>query len=135
MQFTRLFQQGKIGTMEVPNRIAVPPMNTGYVEGGQDKWWFTERYTRLLASWAKGEAGLIMSGHVKCESEIDKEGAFAGYMVLDRDDLIRGLCLLTDTVHRYGAKIAIQLSAGCGRIASPVPGRQLGGVLRPLFRR
>jgi len=124
MEFTKLFQRGRIGTMELRNRVAVGPMNTGYSEGGQDRWWFTERHIRLVSSWAKGGVGLIISGHIKCESEIDKEGAFSRYMVLDRDDWIGGLYLLTEAVHRYGAKIVMQLSAGCGRIATPALGYQ-----------
>jgi 2-enoate reductase len=124
MEFKKLFQRGRIGTMEIRNRIVVGPMNTGYSDGGQDKWRYTDRHTRLLASWAKGGVGLIIQAHIKVESEIDKEGAFSRYMVFDRDDWIGGLYFLTDTVHRYGAKIAIQLSAGCGRIATPVPGYQ-----------
>ena len=124
MEFKKLFQRGKIGTMELRNRIVVPPLNTGYAEGGQDRWRYTERHIRLLASWAKGGVGLIVQSHIKVESEIDKDGALNRYMVLDRDDWIGGLHLLTNTVHRYGAKIAVQLSAGCGRIAIPVPGHQ-----------
>lgn len=124
MEFTKLFQRGKIGTMEVRNRIVVSPMNLGYVEGGVVRWQYTERQIRTLASWAKGGAGLIIQAHIEAESEIDKAAAFSGYVVLDRNDLIRGLHLLTDTVHRYGARIAVQLSGGCGRISPPVPGYQ-----------
>jgi len=124
MKFTKLFQRGKIGPMDVPNRIVVPPMAVGYAEGWGDKWWFTDRHIRTYGSWAKGGVGLIIHGHMKVESDIDKEGAFSSYVVLDRDDWTRRLCLLTDTVHRYGTKIVVQLSVGCGRIAAPVPGFQ-----------
>ena len=124
MKFTKLFQRGRIGPMEVPNRIVVPPMAFGYVSGGEGKWMFTERHIRTVGSWAKGGAGLIILCHMKVESEIDKEGSFSSYVVLDTDDWIRGLYQLTDTVHRYGTKIVVQLSAGCGRIAAPVPGYQ-----------
>jgi len=123
MKFTKLFQRGRIGPMEIPNRVAVSPMAFGYVAGGEGRWMFTERYMRTVGSWAKGGAGLIMLCHMKVENEIDKEGPFSSYVVLDTDDWIRGLYQLTDTVHRYGAKIVVQLSAGCGRIAAPVPGR------------
>jgi 2-enoate reductase len=124
MQFKKLFQRGRIGTLEVPNRIVVGPVNTGYSDGGQDRWRYTERHTRLLSGWAKSGVGLIIQAHIKVESEIDKEGAFSRYMVLDKDDWIGSLSLLTDRVHSYGAKIAIQLSAGSGRMAAPVPGFQ-----------
>jgi len=61
---------------------------------------------------------------VMIESEIDKNGPFAGYLTLDRDDWIRRLHIMTDTVHRYGAKIAIELAAGAGRAAHKPPGVQ-----------
>jgi len=134
MEFTKLFQRGKIGTMEVRNRIVVSPMNLGYAEGGIERWVFTERHIGALASWAKGGAGLIIQAHIEAEAEIDKAGTYSGYVVLDRNDLGRGLRLLTDAVHRYGAKVAIQLSGGCGRIAPPVPGYQpVGPSPSPLW--
>jgi len=110
--------------MELANRIVVSPMGFGYSEGGHDRWWYTERHIRTFGTLAKGGAGLLNQSDVKIESEIDKEAVFPGYLVLDRDDWIRRLNLLTDTVHRYGAKIAIELSAGSGRVAFPVLGYQ-----------
>lgn len=124
MKFRKLFQRGRIGPMDVPNRIVVSPMTFGYVSGGEGKWMFTERHIRTLGSWAKGGAGLIILCHVKAEAEIDKEGPFSSYVAIDTDDCVRGLYQMTDTVHRYGVKIVAQLSAGCGRIAAPVLGYQ-----------
>lgn len=123
MKYTKLFERGKIGNVEFPNRICIGPMKFSYATGGANKWQHTDRAVRTISSWAKGGAGMIILAHTKVESEVDPEGVFADYVVMDRDDWIRNLWLMTDASHRYGAKMLVQLSAGSGRIASPVPGR------------
>lgn len=121
MEFKKLFEPGKIGTMELRNRIVVPPMALIYTEGTGDRWWYTERYIKTLASWAKGGVGLIITAHTKAESTIDYEPMGLGVARLDREDYIRQHNALTEAVHRYGAKIAVQLSPGGGRICYPIP--------------
>ena len=87
MRFPRLFQRGQIGPIDIPNRIIVPPTSLGYCVGIDDKWWPSERHIRTYDSWARGGVGLIIHSHMKAECQIDKEGVFSSYVVLDRDEL------------------------------------------------
>ena len=54
---------------------------------------------------------------------------------MDSDLAIRDFCEVTEAVHHYGAKIAVQLSAGTGRLADePMVSNWLGAPSRlPIF--
>lgn len=103
MQFENLFSTGKIGTMEVKNRLIVPPMLTEYADPDGS---LTERYIRYYEEKAKGGWGLII-----CEdNSVEEFGAgFRNLAGIWKDEQIPKHKELTDRVHRYGAKIAVQV--------------------------
>ena len=86
-------------------------------EGG-----FSPRAIDYYVERAKGGAGLIITGGIKVENEIEEFyiSAFP-CMTWNPSHFIQTASELTEGVHAYGAKIFVQLSGGFGR--SAIPGR------------
>ena len=118
MKFDHLFTAGQIGTMEVKNRLIVPPMLTEYAnEDGS----LSDRYIRYYEEKAKGGWGLII-----CEdNSVDEFGAgFKNLPGIWKDAFIPRHRELTDRVHRYGAKIAVQAYHAGRESSSAIKGRR-----------
>lgn len=109
----KLFEPIKIGQMELKNRIVMPAMGTGY---SNEMGFTTERLKEYLEERAKGGVALII---VECTC-IDSRGGkrFWRQLCIDNDKYIPGLYELTEAVHDWGAKIALQLHHA-GRLADP----------------
>jgi 2,4-dienoyl-CoA reductase-like NADH-dependent reductase (Old Yellow Enzyme family)/thioredoxin reductase len=130
-EFTKLFEPGRIGSLEVKNRIIFPPMITLYKteEGG-----VSDRLIDHYAERAKGGAGLVVT-----EASYPRAGGYPGRIYLNDDKFIPGLRRLTEAVHREGAKIVCEINPHRGRAdehdpasASPVPHPFTGVVPRQL---
>lgn len=118
MKFNKLFEPGKIGTLEIKNRMVVPPMLTEYAaEDGT----LTERYIRYYEEKAKGGWGLII-----CEdNSMDPYGAgFKNIAGIWSDDMMGPHKELVDRVHQYGAKIAVQVYHAGRESDSAIKGRR-----------
>lgn len=117
MKMQNLFKPGKIGKLEIKNRIVMAPMGTtGLVElDGR----YSQRGIDYFAARAKGGVGLIETGLMVVDVEIEKRawGPWSGYPRADSPVYIARLSELADAVHDDGAKIAAQLTAGLGRVA------------------
>ncbi len=118
MKYQKLFEPGSIGGITLRNRIVMSPMQTHFTQGGDNR--YTERYIEYYCQRARGGAGLIITNHVKAEKKIDPYPITYGYPTLDSLNEIKYFHELTESVHRYGAKIAIELSAGTGRLADVI---------------
>ena len=110
-----LGQPGKIGSMELRNRLVIPAMATNYTYQGQ----FTDRAVYYYGLRAQGGAGLIIL-----------EGTIIAYPSgrsvlqpsVSDDKYIPALKNLTDEIHKYVTKVALQMmdagrqtkSAMCG---------------------
>jgi len=116
-RYAKLFEKVRLGKLTVKNRIVMSPMQTRFLEGIARDATFTHWYAEYFRERARGGVGLIITGHIKAEKEIDPYPLRSVFPVIDRDERIKEFALLTETVHRYGAKIAAQLSAGTGRLA------------------
>lgn len=129
-RFEKLFQPGKLGTMEVKNRIVMPPMATGYAsEDGA----VTDRLIAYYEERAKGGPGLIIV-EISCIDAPVGRG-LARQISIDSDTFIPGLARLASAIKRHGARAAIQLHhagrqtssrlTGFKPVApSPIPGRE-----------
>jgi len=112
----KLFEPGKIGNMEVKNRIVMAAMGTrGLCElDGR----FSQRGIDYYATRARGGAGLIITGSMPFsigESHlVDNLWSFRPRV--DNVVYVARLNELANIVHQYGAKIAAQLTAGFGRV-------------------
>lgn len=110
MFYDKLFEPIKIGNIECQNRTAMAPMATlaGFrnYDGG-----VTQRAIDYFTERAKGGVGLIITGSWRIESRIEP---------ISDVPLVSPLALssfseLAESVHYYGAKIFVQLTAGFGR--------------------
>ena len=102
--YEKLFQKGKIGNVELKNRLVMTPMGTNLAEldgtpGPAMLAYFEAR--------AKGGCGLIMPEITRVN---DLTGAgMLRQLSVTKDRHIPGLAKLADVVHKYGSKIFIQL--------------------------
>ncbi len=110
--YAKLLEPGRIGRMELRNRIIMAPMGTGYAT---DEGMVTQRLKDYYEERARGGAGLIIPGVLsvdptggRCETE---------QLSIADDRHIPGLRELTEAVHRHGARIAAQLQHA-GKIAT-----------------
>lgn len=109
----KLFEKGKIGKLQLKNRVVMGPMGmSGEADGSYDMnniYYFQER--------AKGGVGLIITGaniiSTKYEDRFSTE--------LSNFHHVQRLAELVERCHHYGAKVAVQLSPGIGRIAFTDP--------------
>ena len=104
MKLRRLFEPGRIGKMDIRNRLVMPPMQT---RGADPDGFVTDRLIDYYAERAKGGAGLI----IVQQSFAWAEGKLARGIALWDDRYIPGLRDLAHTVQSYGARIAIQLGS------------------------
>ena len=82
----------KSGTIEVKNRIIMPPCGTHYssLDG-----FITDRQTTYYGERAKGGAGLIVTEGAGCR----KRGKF-GRILINEDKYIPGMKKLADAIHQ-----------------------------------
>lgn len=106
-RYPHLLSPGKIGTLELKNRIAVTAMGVSLSE---DDGTVGEQLIAYHEEQARGGAGLIISGVAGVAWPV---GQVAWQQTAISDDkFIPGLKALTDRVHAHGAKIAVQLHHG-----------------------
>lgn len=107
-----LLQTGRIGSLELKNRIAMAPMGENY--GGTDGI-CGERAQAYYEERAKGGTGLIIMGTAAISwpsgtSEPHQLG-------ISEDSFIPGLAEVTRRVHAHGGKVAIQINHS-GKVAA-----------------
>ena len=121
-QYERLFSPGRIGTLQLKNRIVYPPMGTNVCVGGE----VTDRFLGYHEARARGGVGLVIVEN----ANIDTAGG-AGLpfgLNIDDDKYIPGLKKLADTIRKNGAKACLQIYHGSIWISGtqrPVMGAQL----------
>jgi len=103
MQFPHLFSPVTINGMTLKNRAVMPPMGTGY--GNSDST-VSDRLVAYLARRAQGGTGLIITEICA----IDPRGkGFPNEVGVWNDAFITGLARIPEELHKYGAKVALQL--------------------------
>ena len=118
MDYPKLFEPGKIGGLEVKNRIVMPPMVRNYATSTGR---VSERYKKHIESIARGGVGLMLLE----ASFIDSRGkGFGNQLGIDSDDKIAGLKELTKIAHRHNVLIGIQLYHAGRQTSSKVIGRK-----------
>ena len=111
--YSPLFTPFKIGKMELKNRLVLSPMghNASLPYGAKSDWeidYFEER--------ARGGVGMIITGCTPLTEKI-AQGSHEG--TLDSDIPIPAYTDLVERVHRWGAKICLQMTPGTGRNGYP----------------
>ncbi|MBR3880225.1 MAG: FAD-dependent oxidoreductase [Mailhella sp.] len=107
-----LFSPITINGMTLKNRLVLSPLNTSYAARNGET---TERLIRYYEERAKGGVGYIIA-ETSCVAWEGRNSARG--LAICEDFHIEGLKKLTDRVHQYGTKIAIQLLHR-GRAALP----------------
>ena len=131
MRLDNLLSPGRIGGMELRNRIVHAPMSLGLCKGDGT---CGDRFLAYYARRAQGGAGLINIGTVSIGYP---EGSVDAKQIAASDDrFLPSLRQLADEVHAHGAKIVLQLNhngpqAGGDRAA----GRPLAVPSIPEIRR
>jgi 2,4-dienoyl-CoA reductase-like NADH-dependent reductase (Old Yellow Enzyme family)/thioredoxin reductase len=118
-QFPKLFEPGRIGSLELKNRLVMPPMATNYASKDGS---VTDRQIDYYEERAKGGAGLIIVEFSVVDSPIGK-GAMR-QIVIDHDRFIPGLSKLAAAIKRHGAKAAIQIHHAGRQTSSKITGHQ-----------
>lgn len=120
MKYPKLFEPAALGSLNLPNRIVLSPMHTNFTIGNK----YTEKYIEYYKERAKGGVGLIITAHVMAEVDVDPYPTTFGYPTIDSAGEVKYFAELTETVHKYGTKIAIELSPGTGRLADEIINRK-----------
>ncbi|NND66446.1 MAG: NADH:flavin oxidoreductase, partial [Halioglobus sp.] len=106
-RYAQLTQPGRIGTMELKNRMVVAAMGVNLAEEDGS---CGERILAYHERQAQGGAGLIIMGATGIALPAGKVQPWqAG---ISSDHHIPGLKAVADACHRYGAKIAAQIHHG-----------------------
>ncbi|MDM8000570.1 MAG: FAD-dependent oxidoreductase [Dehalococcoidia bacterium] len=111
-RFTRLLESGRIGRMELRNRIIMAPMGTSYAT---EEGFVTQRMKDCYEARARGGAALIIPGVLSIDAPRGR--CETAQLAISDDKYIPGLRELVDVVHRHGARIAAQLQHA-GKIAT-----------------
>ena len=114
----KLWEPFRIGSMELKNRVVMPPMVVRYAS---DDGYVTERTKNYYAARAKSGVALII---VEATYIHPCGQAFANQLGISDDKFIPGMKELVQAVHRHGAKIAIQIHHGGREANSKLSGMQ-----------
>jgi 2,4-dienoyl-CoA reductase-like NADH-dependent reductase (Old Yellow Enzyme family) len=103
----KLFTPGKIGSLELPNRLvrSATAESMADDQDGRPKPQLRTFYREL----AEGGVGLIVTGHMYVHPSGKARSEMTG---IYSDDLIPGLAELAATVHQADRKIAVQINHG-----------------------
>lgn len=106
MKFEKLLQPGKIGTMELKNRMIQPAMGTNYSDA---EGFVTQQLVNYISRRAEGGVGMIITEICLADP---KGKVIPGELDLSDDKFIPGMAKLVNAAHAGGAKIAIQFAHG-----------------------
>jgi len=119
MKFKRLFEPGKIGTMELKNRVIAAPLEKSYANPDGS---VTQQYIDYTTERAKGGVSLIIPESTYIDPR--GRGRIRQLGIYD-DKLIPGLKRLTSAVHKYGAKVGMEIQFAGRQTSSSITGLQL----------
>jgi len=105
--YRNLFNPGRIGNLELKNRIVMPPMVTHLSKNGG----VTSQLIRYYVERARGGAGLIV-----VESAYTSPKRKRGRLSIYDDGLLPGLKSLTNAIHDADSKVAIEINISRGRL-------------------
>lgn len=103
--FTHVLSPFRFGNVEVKNRVELAPAchmlasHDGYV---------TKEMVAYYQNLARGGAGIITIGESPIDPGLAKDHEFQ--LNMGDDKVINGLSVLAEAVHRYGAKLSIEIN-------------------------
>ncbi len=129
-----LFTPWKIGNVEIKNRIVVCPMGGTSLFGWMEPHHFDKDAANFFMQIAKNNAGLIIPGIAPLKN------LMGGQWLYKAKGAFKKLKAYMDEIHKTGAKLFVQLTAGFGRSFS-IPNNMvpmlknkfLGKIVKPVF--
>ena len=118
MTYVKLFEPGKIGGLELKNRIVMPAMGCSLAEVTGEPG---PRMIRYYADRAKGGAGLIITEITRVDDETGV--GTPNQLSVTNTHVIGQLSRLVEAVHTYGTKLFVQLH----HPGNQTPSRLIGG--------
>jgi 2-enoate reductase len=113
----KLLEPGHIGNLEIKNRVIMAPMGVrGICDPGTKEYW-GERIRAYYGARAAGGTGMITTEMVFVSKEL--EPCAKELLSMADDNHVAAMRKLAETVHAYGCKLSIQLTAGFGRVVPP----------------
>ena len=132
-KFEPLFTPWKIGNVEMKNRIVLCPMGGTSLFGTMRPSTFDKVAADHLMNIAKNECGLIIPGIATVKD------AMGGKWLYQNKGKFKKLKVYMDELHKTGAKLFVQLTAGIGRsfaitdaLTLFVKNKFLGTLAKPL---
>lgn len=125
--YSTLLSPGKIGTLELRNRLIQTAMGTGLANTDGT---CSEDTLRFYEARAAGGVALLIMGAVGVS--YPRGQVLLNQVAISDDRFIPGLKRVTNAVHRHGAKIAAQLhNGGIAAVGDMIAGRPLGCASLP----
>ena len=112
MDYDELFEPLTVGDVELPNRIAMAPMNMVYCDPDGVN---SEQWLAWYAARAKGGFGLIITDCVVVNPHTWRGSDHLNAHLFIDERHGRQLGVMADNIHTFGSKVFIQLSPGFGR--------------------
>ncbi len=133
-EYDVLLTPWKIGNLEIKNRIVMAPMGGTNIFGWTEPSHFDQEAAKLLMIVADNNCGLIFPGVATVRDIIGNAWLY------QRKGKFRQLKKFMDELHKTGAKMFIQMSAGCGRsfalndmMVSLLKNKVLGAIAKPIL--
>ncbi|MFC1592002.1 FAD-dependent oxidoreductase [Thermodesulfobacteriota bacterium] len=113
----KLLSPGRIGNVEIKNRVIMAPMGIrGTCDPDTEAYW-GERVRAYYGARAAGGTGMITTEMVFVSKAL--EPCAEGLLSMENDKHVAAMRQLVETVHAHGCKLSIQLTAGFGRVVPP----------------
>lgn len=103
MQYEHVFSPFRIGNIEVKNRIATPPQLS---EMATQDGFVSREMIEYHEALARGGVGVVTLG----DTMITPYAGHYSQLYLGDDRVIAGLSNLVEAVHKYGAKLSVELN-------------------------
>ena len=104
MTYTKLFEEGRIGSLELKNRIVMPAMGCSFAEISGEAG---PRMIKYYADRARGGAGLIITEITRVDDETGV--GTPNQLSVTNTHVIPQLQRLVEAVHAYNTKLFVQL--------------------------
>ena len=118
MPYTQLFKSGKIGGLEIRNRIVMPAMGCSLAEVTGEPG---QRMIKYYADRARGGAGLIITEITRVDDETGV--GTPNQLSVTNTHVVGQISRLAETLHAYDTKLFIQLH----HPGNQTPSRLIGG--------
>ena len=118
MNYAKLFEPGRIGNLELKNRIVMPAMGCSLAEVTGEPG---PRMIRYYADRAKGGAGLIITEITRVDDETGV--GTPNQLSVTNTHVVGQLSRLVEAVHAYNTKLFVQLH----HPGNQTPSRLIGG--------